>query len=234
MNAEEKKILIIEDDESIALMEKDYLEVAGLVCEICNDGILGLQRALEGDFSLVVVDVMLPGLSGFEVCRYIREKKDIPLIIVSALADDLNKVRGLGLGVDDYMTKPFSPGELVARVQGHIRRYEQLTKGKNQEKEDVLRIRGLEIDRKQERVFLNGEEKAMTGTEFSILLLLAQNPGRVFSREELFDRIWGMESMGDTSNVTVHIKHVRDKIEKEPRQAEYIETVWGKGYRFKP
>lgn len=228
------KILIIEDDQSVAELERDYLELgAGFECTICADGTEGLQTALNGDFDLVIVDVMLPGLSGFEICRRIREVKDIPLIIISALADDIDKVRGLGLGADDYMTKPFSPSELVARVKGHIQRYERLVGSREAPRAEILKIRGLEIDREARRVWVNGREKAMTGKEYDLLLFLAEHPDTVFSKDRLFDSVWGMDAFGDVSTVTVHIKHIRDKIEIDPERIQYIETVWGVGYRFR-
>ena len=228
------KILIIEDDQSVAELERDYLTInGGFECELCADGTLGLQEALAGDYALVIVDVMLPGLSGFEVCRRLREEKDIPVIIISALADDIDKVRGLGLGADDYMTKPFSPSELVARVKGHIQRYERLVGAHVRTRPELLRIRGLEIDREARRVWVNGQEKSMTGKEYDLLLFLAEHPDTVYSKDRLFDHVWGMDAFGDVSTVTVHIKHIRDKIENNPDKVQYIETVWGVGYRFR-
>ena len=229
------KLLIIEDDQSVAELERDYLTInGGFECDLRADGVLGLQAALEGDYDLIIVDVMLPGLSGFEICRRVREVKDVPLIIISALADDIDKVRGLGLGVDDYMTKPFSPSELVARVKSHIQRYERLVKAERKPvRPELLRIRGLEIDREARRVRVNGQEKTMTGKEYDLLLFLAEHPDVVFSKDKLFDSVWGMDAFGDVSTVTVHIKHIRDKIESNPHQVQYIETVWGVGYRFR-
>lgn len=228
------KLLIIEDDQSVAELERDYLTLnGGFECTLCTDGTQGLQEALSGDYALVIVDVMLPGLSGFEICRRLREEKDIPVIIISALADDIDKVRGLGLGADDYMTKPFSPSELVARVKGHIQRYERLVGNQTRPRPEVLKIRGLEIDREARRVTVNGAEKSMTSKEYDLLLFLAEHPDMVFSKDRLFDRVWGMDAYGDVSTVTVHIKHIRDKIENNPDQVQYIETVWGVGYRFR-
>lgn len=227
-------ILIIEDDQSVAELERDYLEInGGFACTLAGDGTQGLQLALEQDFALVIVDVMLPGLSGFEICRRLREVKDTPVIIISALADDIDKVRGLGLGADDYMTMPFSPSELVARVKGHIQRYERLVGSREKPRPELLRVRGLEIDREARRVWVNGREKAMTGKEYDLLLFLAEHPDTVFSKDRLFDNVWGMEACGDVSTVTVHIKHIRDKIEIDPDHIQYIETVWGVGYRFR-
>ena len=228
------KLLIIEDDQSVAELERDYLTVnGGFDCDLCADGTQGLQMALEGDYALIIVDVMLPGLSGFEVCRRIREVKDVPLVIISALADDIDKVRGLGLGVDDYMTKPFSPSELVARVKGHIQRYDRLVGSREAVRPEVLKIRGLEIDREARRVRVNGQEKPMTGKEYDLLLFLAEHPDVVFSKDKLFDRVWGLDALGDVSTVTVHIKHIRDKIDSGMDPVQYIETVWGVGYRFR-
>lgn len=228
------KLLIIEDDRSVAELERDYLEMnGGYDCTLCSDGTKGLQEALGGDYALVIVDVMLPGLSGFEICRRLREEKDIPVIIISALADDIDKVRGLGLGADDYMTKPFSPSELVARVRSHIQRYERLVGTRAPARPELLQIRGLEIDRDARRVWVNGEEKNMTGKEYDLLLFMAEHPDTVFSKDRLFDNVWGMSAYGDVSTVTVHIKHIRDKIELDTAQVQYIETVWGVGYRFR-
>ncbi|MGM9565170.1 response regulator transcription factor [Evtepia sp.] len=228
------KILIIEDDQSVAELERDYLEInGGFTCTLAADGTQGLNLALEEDFALVIVDVMLPGLSGFEICRRLREVKDTPVIIISALADDIDKVRGLGLGADDYMTKPFSPSELVARVKGHIQRYERLVGNREKPRPEILKIRGLEIDREARRVWVNGRETTMTGKEYDLLLFLAEHPDTVFSKDRLFDNVWGMDAYGDVSTVTVHIKHIRDKIEIDPEHIQYIETVWGVGYRFR-
>ncbi len=228
------RLLIIEDDQSVAELERDYLSLnGGFDCDLCADGVEGLQKALSEDYALIIVDVMLPGLSGFEICRRVREVKNVPLIIISALADDIDKVRGLGLGADDYMTKPFSPSELVARVKGHIQRYERLVGSEQKARTAVLKVRGLEIDREARRVWVNGKEKTMTGKEFDLLLFLAEHPDVVFSKDKLFDRVWGMDALGDVSTVTVHIKHIRDKIEAGMDPVQYIETVWGVGYRFR-
>ena len=227
-------LLIIEDDQSVAELERDYLEMnGGFDCTLCGDGTEGLELALNQDYALVIIDVMLPGLSGFEVCRRLREVKDIPVIIISALADDIDKVRGLGLGADDYMTKPFSPSELVARVRRHIQRYERLIGRRELTRPEVLSIRGLEIDREARRVWVNGSEVTMTSKEYDVLLFLAEHPNVVYSKDRLFNSVWGMEAYGDTSTVTVHIKHIRDKIEWDPDHVQYIETVWGVGYRFR-
>ena len=226
------KILIVEDEEAIADLEKDYLELSGFEVEIASDGETGLKRALEEEFQLVILDLMLPGVDGFEICREVREKKNIPIIMVSAKKDDIDKIRGLGLGADDYMTKPFSPSELVARVKAHLNRYERLVNS-NVKVNAVIEIRGLKIDKTARRVWVNGVEKNFTSREFDLLTFLAENPNHVFTKEELFRKIWDMDSVGDIATVTVHIKKIREKIEQNSAKPQYIETIWGVGYRFK-
>jgi DNA-binding response OmpR family regulator len=225
-------ILIIEDEIAIAELEKDYLELAGFQVSLVNEGIRGLKEALEGDYQLVILDLMLPGLDGFEICRRIREEKDIPILMVSAKKEDIDKIRGLGLGADDYMTKPFSPSELVARVKAHLARYERLVKNHDKANE-IIEIRGMKIDKTARRVYVNEEEKILTTKEFDLLSFLAGHPDRVFTKDELFREIWDMESFGDIATVTVHIKKIREKIEEDAAKPQYIETIWGKGYRFK-
>ncbi len=227
------KILIIEDEVAIAELERDYLELADFQVTLEENGETGLRRALEEDFSLVVLDLMLPGMDGYEVCRRIREIKNIPILMVSAKKDDIDKIRGLGLGADDYITKPFSPSELVARVKAHLSRYERLVGSGVQTKNEVIEIRGLRIDRTSRRVYLNGEEKIFTTKEFDLLAFLAANPNHVYTKDELFREIWEMESIGDIATVTVHIKKIREKIEMNTSKPQYIETIWGVGYRFK-
>lgn len=226
------RILIIEDEEAIADLEKDYLELSGFQVEIEDRGDTGLTRALKEEFNLIILDLMLPGMDGFEICKQIREEKNIPVIMVSAKKDDIDKIRGLGLGADDYMTKPFSPSELVARVKAHMARYERLI-GSGIKENEIVEIRGIKIDKTARRVWINGEEKAFTSKEFDLLTFLAQNPNHVFTKEELFSRIWDMESIGDIATVTVHIKKIREKIEFNTAKPQYIETIWGVGYRFK-
>ncbi|MGN0308506.1 MAG: response regulator transcription factor [Lachnospiraceae bacterium] len=226
------KILIIEDEVAIADLEKDYLELSGFEVTIEHTGDGGLQRALAEDFNLVVLDLMLPGMDGFEVCKQIREKKDIPILMVSAKKDDIDKIHGLGLGADDYMTKPFSPSELVARVKAHLARYDRLV-NTNQKNNDIVEIRGIRIDKTARRVYVEGEEKNFTTKEFDLLTFLAENPNHVFTKEELFREIWDMDSVGDIATVTVHIKKIREKIESNSNKPQYIETIWGVGYRFK-
>ena len=226
------KILIVEDELSIAELEKDYLELSDFEVEIETDGEQGLERALKENFDLYILDLMLPGVDGFEICKRIRQVKNTPILMVSARKDDIDKIRGLGLGADDYITKPFSPSELVARVKAHLSRYERLI-GSNTQQNEIVEIRGLRIDKTARRVFVNGEEKAFTTKEFDLLTFLASNPNHVFTKEELFSKIWGMESIGDIATVTVHIKKIREKIELNTSKPQYIETIWGVGYRFK-
>ena len=226
------RILIVEDEEAIADLEKDYLELSDFEVVIENTGDKGLERALEENFDLVILDLMLPGIDGFDVCKRIREEKNIPIIMVSAKKDDIDKIRGLGLGADDYMTKPFSPSELVARVKAHLARYNRLV-GSNQKVNDIIEMRGLKIDKTARRVYVDGEEKIFTTKEFDLLTFLAENPNHVYTKEELFREIWDMDSIGDIATVTVHIKKIREKIEFDTAKPQYIETIWGVGYRFK-
>lgn len=226
------RILIVEDEISIAELEKDYLELSDYEVDIASDGATGESMALKGDYVLCILDVMLPGKDGFEICKAIRKEKNIPIIMVSAKRDDIDKIRGLGLGADDYITKPFSPSELVARVKAHLARYDRLV-ASTVPQNDVLEIRGLKIDKTARRVFVNNEEKVFTTKEFDLLLFLASNPNKVFSKDELFRNIWDMESIGDIATVTVHIKKIREKIEYDTSKPQYIETIWGVGYRFK-
>lgn len=226
------RILIIEDETAIAELEKDYLELSDFEVVLESDGSGGAARALDEDFDLIILDLMLPGMNGFDICKLIRETKNTPIIMVSAKSEDIDKIRGLGFGADDYMTKPFSPGELVARVKAHIERYQRLT-ASGIPTNDVIEIRGLKIDKTARRVYVNGEEKAFTTKEFDLLTFLAENPNHVFTKEEIFREIWEMESVGDIATVTVHIKKIREKIEDSSSKPQYIETIWGVGYRFK-
>ena len=229
------KILIIEDEEAIAELERDYLTVSDFDVTIKTTGNEGLAEALTNDYNLIILDLMLPGIDGFEVCKTIREKKNIPILMVSAKKEDIDKVKGLGLGADDYMTKPFSPSELVARVKAHVSRYQRLV-GSNTSAyggNEIVEIRGLKIDKTARRVYVDGEEKIFTTKEFDLLTFLAEHPNRVYTKDELFRDIWGMESMGDVATVTVHIKKIREKIEYNTANPQYVETIWGVGYRFK-
>lgn len=225
-------ILIIEDETSIAELQRDYLEINGFTVEMRHSGEEGLKRALAWDCSLLIVDIMLPHVDGFEICRQVRAVKDIPILLVSAKKEDIDKIRGLGLGADDYIVKPFSPSELVARVKAHLARYERLSGGRNAVQKEEIRIRGLRIELASRRVFVQEQEVVCTAKEFDLLSYLAAHPNRVFSKEQLFERIWGMDSNGDIATVTVHVRRLREKIETAPSHPEYIETVWGAGYRF--
>ncbi len=226
------KILIIEDDTAIAELEKDYLEINEYTVTVEHDGSAGAARALDEDYDLIILDLMLPGMDGFEICKLIRETKNTPILMVSAKKDDIDKIRGLGLGADDYITKPFSPSELVARVKAHLSRYKRLTSIGIEENE-MIEMPGLTIDKTARRVIVNGNEKVFTTKEFDLLTFLAEHPNHVYSKEELFKEIWEMESVGDIATVTVHIKKIREKIEDNTSKPRYIETIWGVGYRFK-
>lgn len=226
------KILIVEDESAIAELERDYLELSGFEVEVANDGQTGLDKSLSEDYDLIILDLMLPEVDGFEICRQVRAEKNTPIIMVSAKKDDIDKIRGLGLGADDYMTKPFSPSELVARVKAHMARYERLV-GSAVEENKVIEIRGIKIDTTARRVWINGEEKTFTTKEFDLLTFLASHPNHVYTKDELFSEIWDMESIGDIATVTVHIKKIREKIEFDTSKPQYIETIWGVGYRFK-
>lgn len=228
-----KKVLIIEDDVNIRSLEKDYLEVNSFEVETAADGITGLEKALNDDFSLILLDIMLPGMDGLAVCQKVREKKDIPIIMVSAKKEDLDKIKGLGYGADDYIVKPFSPSELVARVIAHISRYERLTAKQKETQIQTIEIDGLKLDGKSRRAFIGDKEIILTNKEFDLLYHLANSPDTVFSKEELFNEIWQYDSIGETSTVTVHVNRIRDKIKEIDPSLDFIHTVWGKGYRFK-
>lgn len=231
MTKKEARVLLIEDDESIAELQRDYLEINQIKTEIVSDGLQGLNRALSASFDLIVIDIMLPTMDGFEVCRRIREKKNIPLMIVSAKKEDIDKVRGLGLGADDYMTKPFSPSELVARVQAHIKRYKLLT-GVDQI-ENVVEKGQILIDKNARRVFVLGKEVIFPTKEFDLLLFFMEHPNRVWMKEQLFRQVWEMDDLnGDIYTVVVHVGRIREKLKKAKLSEIPIETIWGSGYRF--
>ncbi|MCI2000098.1 MAG: response regulator transcription factor [Clostridia bacterium] len=225
-----KKIMIIEDDRNIAELERDYLKLNGFKTDIESDGDKAIQMALSGDYALLIVDLMLPGKSGFDIIRDIRKKMEIPMIIVSAKTDDIDKIRGFDFGADDYMTKPFSPAELAARVKSHISRYERLSGGNASS--DIISVKNLEIYTASHKVFVSGKEVLLTTKEYELLLFLASNPNIVFSKEHLLDSIWGIDFYGEQATVPVHIQKIRKKIEKDPSNPEFIETLWGTGYRF--
>lgn len=225
-----KNILIIEDDINIAELERDYLKLNGYKADVVHDGAQGLQKAVSGAYDVIIVDLMLPNKNGYEIIKEVRKKLEIPVIVVSAKSEDIDKIRGLDYGADDYLTKPFSPAELVARIKSHIKRYERL-KGNNASVEVIVH-RGMEINTAAHKVFVNGKEVQMTTKEYELLFFLASNPNIVFSKEQLFDAIWGDEYYGDTATVPVHIQKIRKKTEKDPANPEFIETLWGTGYRF--
>ncbi|MDU4695492.1 MAG: response regulator transcription factor [Paenibacillus sp.] len=227
-----KRILIIEDDPVIAEVERDYLQASGYAADIAANGEEGLRLALSEPYDLLVLDLMLPGVDGYEICKQVREAKEIPILMVSAKKEDIDKIRGLGLGADDYISKPFSVGELMARIKAHLARYERLTNQSRPSDRDELHLRGLHIDKMSRKVWVNGTELTLTGKEYDLLLFLAMHPNRVFSKDDLFERIWGMDSLGDLASVTVYISKLREKIERDPSQPQYIETIWGVGYRF--
>ncbi|GAA0720347.1 response regulator transcription factor [Clostridium malenominatum] len=229
-----KKILIVEDDPSIAELERDYLEVAGFEVKICMDGVCALNEIKQNEYNLIILDIMLPKIDGLDILRTISENKDIPVLIVSAKKEEIDKIKGLSLGADDYITKPFSPGELVARVKSHLQNYERMrNKFSNKPREKNIVIRGLEILKDSRQVFINGKEVTLTQKEFELLYVMAQSPNRVFGKDELFERIWGLDSLGNSETVTVHVRKIREKIEANPSEPQYIETLWGVGYRVK-
>lgn len=227
-----RSVLIIEDDQNIAELERDYLQLNGYQVDIALDGAAGLKKVLSGMYDILIVDLMLPHKDGFEIIKEVRKHQEIPIMVVSARYDDIDKIRGLEFGADDYLTKPFSPAELMARIKSHIRRYERL-RGKNTTPE-IISHRGLEINTSSHKVFVNGKQVQFTTREYELLLFFATNPNTVFTKDHLFTTIWGDEYTGDTATVAVHIQKLRKKIEKDPSSPEYIETIWGTGYRFNP
>jgi len=233
MNDKMANILIIEDDQSIAELERDYLQINGFSVDIAATGPSGLKKAKANSYDLIILDLMLPGIDGFKICKQLRDEMDIPILMISARIEDDDKIRGLGLGADDYITKPFSPGELVARVKSHLARYDRLTRRENQDRRNLIELRGLKIDPASRQVIVNKREITLTAKEFDILEMLARNPNRVFSKKNIFEAIWGEEVYGEITTVTVHIRKIREKIEHDPSQPQFIETVWGVGYRFR-
>jgi len=231
-----KKILIIEDDRAIAEIERDFLEIEGFEIEICMNGVSGLKEARTNTYDLLLLDLMLPGMSGIDICRAIRHETDIPIIMVTAKTEETDKIRGLGLGADDYISKPFSPTELVARVKANLTQYERL-KGNNDRgnnsKLEELKIGSIKINLLTHRVYIGKQELEFKNKEYELLVFLMSNPDIVFSKEHLYERIWGMDAFGDLKTVAVHINRLRDKIEKDPQNPVYIQTVWGAGYRFR-
>ena len=225
------KILIVEDDEEIAMLERDYLEIEGFQTEIISDGGAAEEAALTGAYDLILLDLMLPGRSGYEVCRRIRDQVDVPILMVTARTESVDKIRGLGLGADDYIGKPFDPAELVARVKSHLSRYQRLTGGRGED-DGTIQVGDLRILPQSWKVFKGNQEIKMPNREFALLKFLAENPNIVFSKERLFETIWGYDYVGDSATVTVHVGRIRDKIEDDPAHPKIIETVWGAGYRL--
>jgi DNA-binding response OmpR family regulator len=225
------RILIVEDEVAIADLEKDYLELSGFEVEVENDGTSGLARALAEDFDLFILDLMLPGIDGFEICKRIREKKNTPILMVSAKKDDIDKIRGLGLGADDYVTKPFNPLELVARVKSQLRRYTTLSSN-DAAGDKVYEAGGLLVNDDLKKVTVDGEEVKLTPIEYNILLLLLKNKGKVYSINEIYESIWNEEAIGADNTVAVHIRHIREKIEINPKEPRYLKVVWGVGYKI--
>lgn len=220
------------DDDDIAAIERDYLEIENFEVDIARDGLSGLKKGLDGAYDLILLDLMLPGLDGFSVCRMLREKTDIPILMVTAKQEDIDKIRGLGLGADDYIEKPFSPGVLVARVKAHIARYRGLT-GSGDVRKSEINIGNIAVNTDTRRVYVSGNEIVLKNKEYELLLFLMLHVDTVFSREQLYESIWGLEAMGDNATVAVHINRLREKIEKIPSEPEHIQTVWGAGYRFR-
>ena len=227
------KILIVEDEEAIADLERDYLELSGFTVEVANDGDIGLQKALNEDYDLLILDLMLPGTDGFDICRQVRDVKNTPIVMVSAKKDDIDKIRGLGLGADDYMTKPFSPSELVARVKAQMRRYTQYNDGKKSDSENIIDFAGLLLNKESHECIYNEQSLPLTPTEFEILWILCENRGKVISSQRLFEEVWHEEYLKNSNNtVMVHMRRLREKVEKNPRSPQLIKTVWGVGYKI--
>lgn len=227
-----RKILIVEDDNDIAMLERDYLEIAGFSTGLAADGDAAAAAALSGEYDLILLDVMLPGRDGYDICRQLRDKIDVPILMVTARREDIDKIRGLGLGADDYIEKPFSPSVLVARVKVHLARYQRLT-GTRRAARPELRAGGLRLNTETRRVYVDDREVELKSKEYELLHFLLAHPDMVFSREELYERIWGLEAMGDNATVAVHINRIREKIEADPSHPRYVQTVWGVGYRVR-
>ena len=228
-----QKILIIEDDADIAAIERDYLIANGLEAEICANGVIGLHLGLSGHYDLILLDIMLPGLDGFAICRKLREKIDTPILMVTAKREDIDKIRGLGLGADDYIDKPFSPNVLVAKIKANLAQYARVKGSSGQKAQAEIRLGGILLNTQTHRAYADGREVELKNKEYELLLYLMLNPDAVFSRETLYEKVWGMDAMGDNATVSVHINRLREKLEKDPGSPRYIQTVWGAGYRFK-
>lgn len=227
-----KEILLVEDDHDIAELQRDYLELNEMNVHIVSDGVVGLEEGLTGKYDLIILDIMIPNMTGFEICKRLREKVNTPILMVSAKKEDIDKIRALGFGADDYITKPFSPNELVARVKSHLNRFERLTKGPQSTSDEILEVNDIRLNTKSHKVFSFDQEINLTTKEFELLKFLMKHPNQVFSKEDLFERVWGLDSFGDTSTVVVHIKRLREKIEFDPKNPVFLETIWGSGYRF--
>lgn len=229
-----KHILIIEDDQSIAEIERDFLEINGYEATIINEGTAGAEAAVSGSYDLILLDLMLPGMDGFEICRQIRGIVDIPILMVTARTEDIDKIRGLGLGADDYIAKPFSPTELVARVKANLAQYERLVAHSTRQPETARIVVGhISLNPSAHRVYVDEQPVELKNKEYELLYFLMLNPEKVFSKDALYEQIWGMEALGDVKTVAVHINRLREKLERDPANPEYIQTVWGAGYRFK-
>ncbi|CEI81630.1 MULTISPECIES: response regulator transcription factor [Oceanobacillus] len=226
-----QRVLIIEDEKDIAELERDYLEINGIESDIAATGEEGLKLAAANSYSLILLDLMLPGIDGFDLCEKLRATLDVPILMVTARKEDIDKIRGFGRGADDYIVKPFNPNELIARVKAHMARYDRLTK--RDKKLNEIHIRNLMMDSDSRRVFLDNEEKIFTAKEYDLLYFLASHPNIVFTKEHLFEQIWGYDAVGDNTTVTVHIRKIREKIEENPSLPQFIETIWGVGYRFR-
>ncbi len=227
-----KEILLVEDDQDIAELQRDYLELNEMNVHIVSDGVVGLEEGLTGKYDLIILDIMIPNMTGFEICKRLRRKVNTPILMVSAKKEDIDKIRALGIGADDYITKPFSPNELVARVKSHLNRFERLTKGPQSTSDEILEVNDIRLNTKSHKVFSFDQEINLTTKEFELLKFLMKHPNQVFSKEDLFERVWGLDSLGDTSTVVVHIKRLREKIEFDPKNPVFLETIWGSGYRF--
>ncbi len=225
-------ILIIEDDRDIAEVERDYLTINGFNADIADNGITGIDKVKQGDYDLVLLDLMLPGLDGFSVCKKLRQITDVPILMVTARKEDIDKIRGLGLGADDYIEKPFSPNVLVARVKANLAQYDRL-KRSDDKKESIIDIGEYQINTSSHRVYKQGKEVSLKNKEYELFLFLVMNADIVFDKEALYEKIWGFDSLGDTATVAVHINRLREKLEDDPSKPKHIQTVWGAGYRFK-
>lgn len=227
-----KKVLIIEDDPQIAKIERDYLAVNDFDADIAGNGDEGIQMALAGNYDLILLDLMLPGTNGFDVCCKLRKTLNTPIIMVTAKQEDIDTIRGLNMGADDYITKPFSPNVLVAHVKANIAQHERM-KNSGMKATDEIKVGEIRIQTQSRRVFIREKEMEFKNKEYELLLFLMSNVDMVFNKETLYERIWGFDALGDNATVAVHISRLREKIESDPANPRHIQTVWGAGYRFK-